>query len=533
MATTAMATVHKTKLCCIFIGTIALNFCADAAEFRLKPALKLESTYTDNVELTKTEKTSSVVTQVGVVLNEVYNSKVLEFEIDLYSRYGIYSHDKDLNKDFHDLKGNLKYSLWPNGINFVAQADITNESRNSARNAVADIISGDTVQVQRYDAGLQYALDNRDIFLDSTVGYRRTYSEDNIGEQQGYFGTLVSENSDQAEYLFWDLYADYQYLENLSRDGTTKTVEMKLGAITPYRVTPFVRFYDESNTGNISNGNRELGTNSYGIGARWLATPRLFFDLSFNKPKDDQIDLDGNELTEYVDAKVSWQPSARTKLDASFSQRFYGNSYYFNLAHRNRRLTNNIVYEEQVLAFTRGRYEPELQGYFWCPKGTIEQAADCFIQSDQTIDFDNYVLVALSNLAPIEDNEFSLNKSMNWSTRLELPRTSFSLRLSANKRISLSTTIEDETYGASLSIKRKVSGKSSVSLIATYNDDTYGINTDNERKNRYVRYSAEYNKQLGSELDTTAGISHLDRESSLAEDTYQEGRIYFQIKKGF
>ena len=69
--------------------------------------------------------------------------------------------------------------------------------------------------------------------------------------------------------------------------------------------------------------------------------------------------------------------------------------------------------------------------------------------------------------------------------------------------------------------------------IRNFKDDTYAIDTDNERKNKYMRYSAEYNRQLGRKLDTTLGVSHLDRESSANADNYKEGRVYFQVKKGF
>lgn len=264
-----------------------------------------------------------------------------------------------------------------------------------------------------------------------------------------------------------------------------------------------------------------------------MVSPRLFVDLSYNKPKDGQVDLDGKELKEYIDAKVFWQPTIRTKLDGSFSQRFYGNSYSLSFEHRNRRLTNNITYDESVRAFTRGRYESESQGFYWCPKGDVEIAAECFLQSNSTINSDDYNLVQLNNFNLVEDNEFSLNKSLSWRSVLELPRTSFSLAISGNQRKSLSTFVENENIAASFSINRKISGRSSVNFITTYNEDIFGIETEEERKNTYIRYSAEYVKQLNKTLDTTFGLSHLDRESSLATDNYKEGRVYFQVKKGF
>ena len=85
MAIMATATVQRTKLKSLILLTLALSSLTDAAEFRLTPALKLEGTYTDNIELGQSDKTSSFVNQFGVTLDQDYKSKVLEFEVDLYS----------------------------------------------------------------------------------------------------------------------------------------------------------------------------------------------------------------------------------------------------------------------------------------------------------------------------------------------------------------------------------------------------------------------------------------------------------------
>ncbi len=533
MAIMAMATVQKNKRCALALAfslTPAISF---AGDWNFEPSLTLDGTYSDNITLDAIDKTSSFVTQAGVKIEEEYSSKNASLDFNLHSIYAMYSHDRTLDSDYHTVNANGRFMLWPNGIALVATADISNVSRNSTRNSLADIISGDTVQVQHYASGFQYNIDNSDFKLNSSITVNRTISEDEIGNQQGYNGRVESTNGSQGRLVFWDMSGDYQYLENENQEGTLSRAEIKIGAITPYKFTPFLRFFDESNTGNINTGNTDLQSNSYGLGVRWLVNPRLFIDLSYNKPIDTKNDLDGNKLEEYVDAKVRWQPTERTILDATFSQRFYGNSYSLNLEHKNRRLNNTISYNESIKAFTRDRYEPVSQGIFWCPKGELVSASECFLKSDIDYNLDDFNLIQINNYQLVVDNAFSLNKTLSWQSLFELPRTTFSLSISGNERRSLETNIEDRNISASFSIKRKVSGYSDISLIASFADDVYGIATENERDNQYIRYSTEYIRHLNSTLDATFGISHLDRESSIAEDNYKEGRVYFMIKKGF
>lgn len=540
MAITAMGMAHKTKLSAVCIALICSKL-AVAGEWQFDPSIIVDETYSDNVGLTTNNEQSSLVTQVGLNIDSTYKAQQAEFNFSSESIYALYSHDHDLDSDYQTLSSDLRVQLWPNGVVVYGGVSIDNQSRNGSRNALADIVSADTVQVERYNGGLEYNINNSDFIVNSSIGYRQTNSEDNIGNQEGINSRITSTNGTGARHVFWEVEHDYQDLENNNQKGKQSQSEVKVGWITGYGLNPFLRYYDEDNSGDINNSNRSIESNSYGLGVRWLITPRLALNASYNQPIGDKVDLDGDEQEAYVNASVQWQPSPRTKLTANISERFYGTSYGLDFTHRNKRLTNSISYVEDVQTFTRNNFAANLVGFYFCPSSNITSVADCIIQDEGTIFPDNpnnpdnpgFQLFPIQDFTLIEDNVFSLNKTLNWSSVLTLPRTTISFNANHQNRENLETFNEDEQSAASLNVSRKVSGRSSISFDLSYTETNLQIDTEFERIDRYRRYEISYQKSLNSALSFDLSLSYLDRASDNALFNYEEGRVSAKITKGF
>ena len=540
MAITAMGMAHKTKLSAVCIALICSKL-AVAGEWQFDPSIIVDETYSDNVGLTTNNEQSSLVTQVGLYIESTYKAQQAEFNFSSESIYALYSHDHDLDSDYQTLSSDLRVQLWPNGIVVYGGVDIANQSRNGSRNALADIVSADTVQVETYSGGLEYNIDNSDFIVNSSIGYRETNSEDNIGNQKGINSRITSTNGTGARHVFWEVEHDYQDLENNNQKGKQSQSEVKIGWITGYGLNPFLRYYDEDNSGDINNSNRSIESNSYGLGVRWLITPRLAFNASYNQPIGDNLDLDGNEQEAYINASVQWQPSPRTKLTANISERFYGTSYGLDFTHRNKRLTNSISYVEDVQTFTRNNFAANLVGFYFCPSSNITSVADCIIKDEGSIFPDNpnepdnpgFQLFPIQDFTLVEDNVFSLNKTLNWSSVLALPRTTISFTASHQNRENLESFNEDERSASSLNVSRKVSGRSSISFDLSYTETNLQIDTEFERIDRYRRYEISYQKSLNSALSFDLSLSYLNRASDNALFNYEEGRVSAKVTKGF
>ncbi len=532
MAIMAMDTVKKTKLAAI-ISTSLLIQPIVAGEWLFAPKIIVDETYTDNVELTLDSKQLSLVSQTGVGIDSSYNSQYLNFNFDSNSVYAMYSHNHDLDNDYHTLNGDLSLKLGDTGFSLIGDADIYNRSKNSTRNALADIVSADTVRVETYIGGLAYHNVNSQFKIDTDIKYHLSKSEDDIGNFEGYSANFLSNNGSSSYAIFWHAAGQYQELKNNGQTSLSYQGEIKLGAITSWKINPFVRYFDEDNTGTVNTG-QSTESNSYGMGLRWLISPKLFIDASYNYPIGTTLDLAGEKQTNYVDLSVNWQPSVRTSLKANYSQRFFGDTYGLNLSHKNKRLTNEIKYEEVMKSFTRNNYELVSLGNFWCPDNSNNiNLNNCFVQDGQDIDFDNFQLFNMQDFLITEDNVFSLYKNLSWHSELSFARSTFQFNAEHSDRENLSDNNEDERTSVTFLATRKLTKISNIELDASYTDNWWRKGSENERRERYRKVAFSYTKSINSKLLVNISLAHVNRSSDAQQYNYEEGRVTFKITKDF
>lgn len=505
MAITAMGIIKKisdsylTRRCITTLLTGIITSASTsvaAGDWQFTPSLNLDETFTDNVESTPVDTTSSFVTQTIAGLGVEYDSNLANLTWSGTQIYAFYSHDSELNSHFRTLNASGQYSLWVNGPTFNASANIANISQNNANNSLADIVSGDTVEQKKYSTGLQYNFGNSSYSVTSSMNYNITRAEDNIGDNNGFNAHIGSENGNSTRHLYWQLSADYtkrkqKYTEN---DGENYTVNALFGAITPWNFNPFIRYYDESIQGTGVNSSLNT-TSSWGPGIRWLASPHIIIDLSYNVVADDTVSDD------YFDTSIQWEPSARTSLILGYSQRFFGESYNLNFKHKTKRLTNRVSYNESLEVFDRNSFQE-----------TTPETPEL-----------------------VESSEYSLNKGFDWSSQLQLSRTSFGVSVSTNERTSLETNVKDKTFDADISVTRTISPRSSLSLSAGFNYSIYDKdNPLGSRQEDYYRtISANFTRSLASSLSSNFNLQHVNRDSTIDRLSYDEVRVMINITKEF
>jgi uncharacterized protein (PEP-CTERM system associated) len=505
---------------------------AFAATFEFTPTLLVDETYSDNISLTLNGDTSSLISQTGIELESHYLSKLVSFNHTSKSLYATYSHDHNLDNDYHMLASDIEVKLWPDGLSLIGSVSIDHRAENDARNALADIIYADTIKVESYSGGLQYQAINSQFIINSSIVYNDTRYEDGFGDRKGSSGNIITRSGSSNSNYFWDINGGYQDIKNNQESASMYQGELKLGLITAIKLNPFIRYYDEENEGSI-NGNRTIESNSYGIGARWLITPKLQLDIAYNTPVGNALDLNGKKQSDYVSSKLDWQPTERTRLTAGFSQRFYGDSYNLSFIHKNKRLTNSINYSEDVQILTRNNYIPFEIGTYWCPNQDRVLVSECYSQNSENINFDNYELVTVQDFIVEEDDQFSINKQLGWQSALALTRTTFIFNVTANSRENISTKFTDERGRTGFTISRKVSGKLTIEFDMNYSDNTFKKGEEDERRDRYRQYQLSFKKSLNQKLAIEFNLGLVNRDSNNAVFNYEEGRVAFNIKKDF
>lgn len=534
MATMAMVMAKKinkkwlNKLSSLLPLTLASSV-ALAGEWSFEPNLGLTETYSNNVALTADNHQSSVVSQLIAGLNTKFKSSQVEFSFSGTETYATYSHNSDLNNDYQTANVDGLFSLWRDGAKLIVSSRLTNASQNSANNSLADLVSSDTVQQRFHTAGLQYNTANSSHKFSGSVIYSLTETEDSIGESKGYTARINSVNGNAARHVFWSLSGLYSDRKNSNSTGTNYNIEAEVGAITSLNLNPFLRFYDEDITGTGFN-NSQAKTRSWGPGIRWQAADHFYLDVSYNYVEDK------NAGDDYIAANINWQPSQRTSLVAGYSKRFFGDSYNIDVSHRTKRLTNNIFYQESIEIYDRDNFQDVALGDFWCPIGEPLDINACFPSALPPNDIAGFTLVPVTGLAPIENNEFSLNKRLAWNSTLALSRTIFAFDISTRERESLTTGIINNNLDVSLSASRTLSPRSSLKLLASYREAIFDKNYNSinpRQEDTYKTVSATYHRSLASSLSTKFTLQYLERKSSQVTLTYEEVRAYINITKDF
>ncbi len=500
MAITAMATVKSrsrnsiTKIA-VILSLVCLPSTTLAGDWEFKPSLSLDETYSDNIERSVSEPKSSNITQAIAALRATYKSSAANLNLSGTKRYSIYSHNSQLNADYRSLSANGSYNTWTGGPTLIARANIANVSKNNADNSLADPISGDTVETQNYATGLNYNFGNSSYSVISSLIYSTNRTEDGIGESDGYRANLTSKSGNNASQLYWQVGGNYskrtQELDNnIDSYGENYSINALIGTMTPWDLRPFVRFYDEKVKGTSVAEDRPSNA-SWGAGVRWLPSPRLTVDLSYNETANDN----------HVAASVNWQPSSRTSLAADYSQRFFGKSYNFKFTHKTRRLINNINYQESLNVFDRNNYQEGDSG----------------------------------DLELVESNAYFLNRNLAWSSKLNLSRTSFSFNISTNEQENLETNIVNDTVNIGLTVTRKTGVRTNMSLGTNFRNSIYDKkNPEGSRQEDYYRtIFARYSLQFASSLSSNFTLKHVNRSSTNDQFGYKEIRATINIKKDF
>jgi len=495
MATVKSRSKNSITKIAVILSLVCLPSTTLAGDWEFKPSLSLDETFSDNIELSVSEPKSSNITQAIAALRATYKSSAANLNFSGTKRYSVYSHNSQLNADYRSLSANGSYNTWTGGPTLIARANIANVSKNNADNSLADPISGDTVETQNYSTGLNYNFGNSSYSVISSFIYSTNRTEDHIGESDGYTARLSSKSGENASQLYWQVGGNYykrtqELDDNIDSYGENYSVNALIGTVTPWNLRPFIRFYDEEVKGTSITQDSPSNA-SWGAGVRWLASPRLTVDLSYNETDRDN----------HIAASVNWQPSSRTSLAADYSQRFFGKSYNFKFTHKTRRLINNINYQESLNVFDRNNYQEGDSG----------------------------------DLELVESNEYFLNRNLAWSSKLKLSRTSFSFDVSANEQENLESNVINDNMKIGLTVTRNAGVRTNFSLGANFRNYTYDKkNPEGSRQeDQYRTIFARYSLKLASSLSSNFTLRHVNRSSTNDQFGYKEVRATINIKKEF
>ncbi|MDG3088265.1 TIGR03016 family PEP-CTERM system-associated outer membrane protein [Vibrio hannami] len=409
----------------LILGSMAL-ICFDisAADVEFMPFVDAEYTYTSNIDqLTVLEQSSDITTLgAGLIIDSQGNDGNLS--LDYSAKKLFYSHDSERNKSYNDLSFNAdKVLVSEVQLRGDVGASIANIASNIENNASDDLISGNTIETRNFVGGLSYQSNPRSyVDLNTRVNATATRNEDDEGDSNGFGVSLSLNEGDKITQLFWS--TNYDYATNESSSGGNRTEKhiyrQKIGMQQVDGWSPFLNFdYEDYNGQGASDS---ANSSNVGPGVRYYWHQRSYAEVSY------EFDLEDND--DFLRGAVYLNPTQRTTFSIDYRKRFYGDAYELALSHRNRRLTNEISYEEEVESFGR----------------------PFFIEGN-------------------EIEEFLLYKTLSWQTSLDLRRSSASVEIRTRSIESLNNSAsnkDSDSYGSTLEFEYNITRKVKTSLSFGY-----------------------------------------------------------------
>ena len=289
-----------------------------AADWTITPNLTASERYTDNVNLAPTgspNRTSDFITEIRPGVSIYKNGRRLKVNINYSLQSLTYLNTTQNNALNHQLNGvvnaelledflflDLRSAIYQQNINALAPIGLGNT------NATNNLTTVGTYSISPYIrkrfgtfADLNYRLSQSGVYYD-TQGI-------NNSTVQNVLGSLDS--GSRFNDVFWGL--DYSYTKN--KNTITPDTKFEKGSATlGYALTPKFKVHA---TGGIERNN--------------------FISLGNSK-------VDGP----FWNVGFDWAPTIRTQIGATVGQRFFGNTYSFNLTERTRRTTWNASYSEDI-----------------------------------------------------------------------------------------------------------------------------------------------------------------------------------------
>ncbi|OLQ75513.1 hypothetical protein BIT28_23060 [Photobacterium proteolyticum] len=457
-----------------------------AADVELSPFASGGFTYTDNVNRVAEGRQGSLISDLSAGISTDIQGAGGSIDLDYELNQLFYSHDSTDNETYQTLAFTADKGIKRTGFRVDAAASIENIARADDQNANADIFSGDTIENKDASLGVSYRSNPRSkVDLTARAFTDIVNNEDDIGNYNGYGAEFSLANGASVKKLFWQIDGSYQYKESKDNDDDTAITlfSQELGLQTLSGWVPLIRFNYEDYEGTSDADSAD--TLSWGPGVKYFWTKRSYLELSYNFSEDDNN-------SDFWAGAVHINPTPRTRLLASYDKRFYGDAYEFLLSHRSRRITNSIRYTEEAVSFDRDLFS-----------------------SGSTVE------------------EISLSRRLEWSTVLKGRRTDYEFSLFHDEREALNATADeqnDEVDGIGIAVRHRLSRR--FSLAGRFDYDYYQfISRTRPTQNDYYRiYELEGQYEFNKHLSSTFGVEHNNKSSSFASNSYDETRIFIDIR---
>jgi len=292
---------------------------SDAYEWALEPSLRTDLIFTDNLNLVSdkspVKKESEFIVRLTPGVFSNFTSRRFDSKVDLSIRNLIFANNSDRNRTFIRLRTRNTGTIIENLFYVDANARIRQQNRSLAGRQGDDVnLTNNLQQIQMYSIS-PYILKRFGNFATSEIRYTRVLT--NSDASNVFFNSNTNayqaslESGSDFRTLEWGLNYSRQDIDFDKRPRTVK-LETEIANIQ-YN---FTRRFGLTGTGGYEE-------NTFGVGP--------------DRPKGVRWSVG-----------FVWLPTPRTGIEASGGQRFFGDTYYYDVTHRMRKMAFQSSYKETV-----------------------------------------------------------------------------------------------------------------------------------------------------------------------------------------
>jgi uncharacterized protein (PEP-CTERM system associated) len=295
--------------------------------------------------------------------------------------------------------------------------------------------------------------------------------------------------------------------DGIRRGGTTTQLDITSGRFFPRMPWSINYRNDVFDVDKDDSWGRASGTLSYRFSARY----RLGLTFGYDSAKRDDGRDDGGFRWR---STLYWTPGPRTSLSFGIGEAFYGEDWIFTFKHRYKHTSITGRYYKNIETVTTSLLETEVIPLV-DPLG------------NEIVDpiTGRQLGVAVGTPALVDDvflNErFNLRFARSWG------RTSGNLSFNFSNRDYDDADLDSEELIVRLGLSRRLAPRTTTSLSVDYWDHR----EDAENAQDFEEYGAQlsFNYKLGPRTSVGLRYRYTDRDSSIPEQNFDEGRFNLNI----
>nr|WP_067297883.1 TIGR03016 family PEP-CTERM system-associated outer membrane protein [Marinobacterium profundum] len=494
MAITALLSDNRVRWLAIRLTTTAMLTpiaTAQASDWAFTPGIQVTEHYTSNLNLSPSAKETSLITEVRPGFSLSKEGSHLQANLDYRLQLLDYSSDQGSDDYHHQLGLSANAELIDDRLFLDASSSYSQQLVNSRSASAGDSLSApdnfsDTFTLQVTPRWRQRL--GRYTTFGADFSYDMVRYDGINDDSDGYSTNFFLDNQSNPNKVYWALNVD----ANLATPDTSATNQSESMSIAlGYR---FSRLLD--------------GKLRYG-----------YVDNHLNNPTQSEA-----QAGSFWGADLSWNPSPRTSLSASYNSRLQSiQGYGITLNHRQKHTNWLLAYNKNISSVREELLQLTRIGTLICPSTASFSIADCRLVSGNTpvLPGPGEQAITLVTPLPTLSEEQFIQQSLNANLVISKGKSLWSLGLFRTEREFQVQARTEEDMGASASWRIQVSGRTSLSTLYTWSR----LDGDSGSADYQRALSLNMVRQLGANSSLNLALKSTERDSADDNQGFQEYRI--------